>query len=286
MPRTAPSPRTVNHYAGSTVVKAAPTKVAVLSTGQADALLTLGVTPSDSTAARKTTAVPTYLSNAFPAQKSALNTMADLGSRTSPDIESIAKMKPDLILVNKAGKNSDELYKSLTKIAPTVVTQGTGTHWKEDFLLVADAVGKRQQAEKWLTDYQKDAADYGASVSNKPTISLLRRNDGTQRVFGVASFAGSVAQDAGLTRPSSQLFSKKVSQDISDENIDKADGGELFYGIQSGGKASDLTSLPLWPSLKAVSEKKAVEVDDDMFFLNAGPTAARGVLDALKKQIG
>ena len=52
--------------------------------------------------------------------------------------------KPDLILVNKAGKgDSAALYKSLSAIAPTVVTEGTGVNWKSDFLLLADALGKR-----------------------------------------------------------------------------------------------------------------------------------------------
>ena len=43
-------PRTVVHALGSTVIATAPTRVAVLSTGQVDAALTLGVVPAGSTA--------------------------------------------------------------------------------------------------------------------------------------------------------------------------------------------------------------------------------------------
>lgn len=47
-------------------------------------------------------------------------------------------------------------------------------------------------------------------------------------------------------------------------------------------KAATLTSAPLWPTLTAVAAKTAIPVDDDVFYLNTGPTAAREVLEALQ----
>lgn len=93
------------------------------------------------------TSSPPYLYDAFPEQKAKLDALIDIGYRTAPDIESIANAKLDLILVNKSGKDADALYASLTEIAPTVVTQGTGLYWKQDSLLLSDALGKRQEAQ-------------------------------------------------------------------------------------------------------------------------------------------
>ncbi|MFC3244846.1 ABC transporter substrate-binding protein [Gordonia humi] len=194
-------PRTVKHFKGETDVAAAPKRVVVISTGQADALLTLGVVPVGSTSGDGADLVPAYLYDAFPDRKAELGGVADVGSRFEPNLEAVANLKPDLILMNKAGKDSDKLYASLAAIAPTVVTQGTGLYWKQDLLLLADALGKRDQAQTWLDEYQGDAADFGKTVDGSPTVSFLRKNGDRLRVFGVASFSGSVAEDAGLARP-------------------------------------------------------------------------------------
>ncbi len=278
-------PRTVKHFQGETTLSAAPAKVAVISTGQADVLLTLGVVPAASTAGDGAAMIPPYLYEAFPDKKSQLDSVVNLGTRFEPDLESLANVKPDLILVNDAGKDSAALYQSLSAIGPTVVTQGTGLYWKQDFLLAADALGKTEQAQTWLDDYHGEAAAFGESLAEKPTVSLLRKNGDRMRVFGVASFGGSVAEDIGLSRPESQTFTDETSVDISGEQLDQADADWIFYGVQ-GGNDTEVTGLPLWQTLSAVSAEQAVSVDDDTFYLNTGPTAARGVLEQFTSSLG
>ncbi|MFE4454855.1 ABC transporter substrate-binding protein [Streptomyces sp. NPDC056796] len=278
-------PRTVAHFGGTTTLKAAPERVVVISTGQADALLTLGITPVGSTRGDGADLVPAYLTDAFPQKARQIAAVADVGSRFEPSLEAIANIKPDLILMNTAGKDAKGLYKSLSALAPTVATQGTGLYWKQDFLLLADAVGRTQQAQKFLDDFHSDAAALGEQLDKPVTASFLRMNGNRLRVFGVPSFTGSIAEDAGLRRPESQQFDE-TSEDISNEQLDRADGDWLFYGVQGGdAKTTALLKAPLWPTLQAVSAKTAVSVDDDVFYLNTGPTAARGVLAVLKKHI-
>jgi iron complex transport system substrate-binding protein len=278
-------PRTVVHFAGTTTIPAAPQRVAVISTGQADSLLTLGIVPVASTAADGAAVVPDYLTRAFPEDADALAAVAPLGDRVSPDIESVAAAAPDLILMNVTGKDAASLYASLSAIAPTVATQGTGLYWKQDLLLLADAVGRTEQAASWLDSYQSDAAAFGAGVADRPTVSFLRSSADRIRVFGVASFSGSVAEDAGLARPEAQDFTDATSRDISEEQIDLAEGDHVFAGVQ-GGDETALTGLPLWPTLQAVEDDAVTFVDDDVFYLNTGPTAARAVLEAMRSALG
>ena len=277
-------PRTVVHFQGSTEVKAAPTKVVIISTGQLDVALTLGTVPVGSTAGDGAGLVPDYLAKAFPQHADALGAMKNVGKRTAPSVEEVANLVPDLILMNNAGKDAATLYASLSAIAPTVATQGTGTYWKQDLLLVADALGKPDTAQKWLDAFHADAASAGAAIGGRPTVSLLRRNGDRTRIFGPVSFSGSVLADMGVARPSSQQFTEGVSQDISAEQLDQADADWLLYAVQ-GGKEEELTSMDLWPALKAVSNQHAVAVDDDPFFLNAGPTAARTVLTKVSETV-
>ena len=279
-------PRTVVHYQGETTINAAPTKVVVISTGQADAMLTLGMCPIGSTTASGAEGpVSQYLKDAYPDQVSAIEAITKVGSRNEPDIEAIGALKPDLILTNIAGKDdADTLHKNLTAISPTGVMRVTGPFWKTDFLLLADALGKREAAQSLLDTLKKEAAEAGSALSSAGTVSLLRKNSDKLRIFGPISFAGSVVADMGLQRPDTQQFTNGVSNELSSETLDQADGDWLFYGIQ-GGKDEELTGQALWGSLKAVSAGHAVKVDDDPFFLNAGPTAARVVRDQIVKAV-
>lgn len=279
-------PRTVVHYQGETTINAAPTKVVIISTGQADAMLSLGMCPIGSTTASGAEGpIPQYLKDAYPDQASAIEAITKVGSRTEPDIEAIGALKPDLILTNIAGKDdADTLYKNFSAIAPTVVMRGTGQFWKTDFLLLADALGKREAAQSLLDTLKKEAAEAGSALSSAGTVSLLRKNSDKLRIFGPISFAGSVVADMGLQCPDTQQFTNGVSNELSSETLDQADGDWLFYGIQ-GDKDEELTGQALWGSLKAVSAGHAVKVDDDPFFLNAGPTAARIVREQIVKAV-
>lgn len=278
-------PRTVVHFQGETPLDQEPKRVVVISTGQADAVLTLGVVPVGSTAGDGADLIPAYLYDAVPKAQDALDAVTSVGDRIAPDIETIANLEPDLILMNTAGKDAQSLHEALSAVAPTVATQGTGLYWKQDFLLLADALGKTEQAQRWLDTYQAEAKAFGETVTGSPTVSFLRRNGDRTRVFGVASFAGSVAEDAGLARPESQRFTDDTSVDISAEQLDQADGDWIFYGVQ-GGDDTEITSMPLWPTLGAVGADRAVSVDDDVFYLNVGPTAANEVLTVLESTLG
>ncbi|MEV6132452.1 iron-siderophore ABC transporter substrate-binding protein [Streptomyces violaceusniger] len=279
-------PRTVAHAQGSTPLKAEPKRIAAISTGQLDDLLTLGVVPVATTRADYAGLVPTYLRTAFPRQAKALGAMTDIGTRTSPNMEKLAAAKPDLILVNSTQGN---LYATLSAIAPTVVTKGRGVNWKKDLLTVADAVGKHERARTLLTRFEKDAADQGEKLGGEHTeLSMVRFNPDRVRMFGKKSFTGTIADDMGLGRPKSQRFDD-ISQDLSGERIPQMDGDWIFYSVQGRpGKTDAATYLsnPLWKKLGAVRAGHTVKVDDDPWYLNAGPTAARVVLRDITEHIG
>lgn len=272
-------PRSVKHFQGETTIDAAPTKVVIIATGQLDAALTLGVVPIGAASGDGAGTVPDYLVKAFPEHAEGLEAIADIGTRAQPNTEAIGNLAPDLILMNISGKDAESLYTALSKIAPTVATQGTGQYWKQDFLLLADALGKPETARTLLEAYHTDAAAAGQRLPSA-TVSLLRKNGDRTRIFGSVSFAGSVLADMGAARPDTQVFTDDTSVDISEEQLDQADADWILYGVQ-GGDAGELTSMPLWRTLGAVAAEQAVQVEDDPFYLNAGPTAARFVMDTV-----
>ena len=276
-------PRVVNHLRGSTTITAAPTRVVVIAPGLLDAVLTLGTVPVGAAADGAET-VPEYLASAFDAQADQLGAVTNLAGTIRPSLQAVTDLRPDLVLMSADAQDANSLYREMSEVAATVAVQGTDRSWKQDLLLVADALGKPDTAQKWLDTFHADAASAGAAIGGRPTVSLLRRNGDRTRVFGPVSFSGSVLADMGVARPSSQQFTEGVSQDISAEQLDQADADWLLYAVQ-GGKEEELTSMDLWPALKAVSNQHAVAVDDDPFFLNAGPTAARTVLTKVSETV-
>lgn len=280
-------PRTITHFGGVTSIPAAPLRVVVIATGQTDAVLTLGIVPVGAAYGDDADLVPRYVRDAFPQHAAQLAAVAPVGSRQSPNLEAIAALRPDLVLANAAA--SQDAYPALSAIAPTVLVQGTGVNWKQDFLLLADALGREGAAQAFLDGFAADAARLGDSAGEQ-TVSFVRVTAERTRIFGVASFTGFIAWDAGLRRPESQRFAK-TSQDLSPEELRLADGDRIFYSVQGATTAaqaaeSAVVANPLWSTLPAVRDGRAVLVDDDPWYLNAGPTAAMLVLAGLEEALG
>lgn len=150
--------------------------------------------------------------------------------------------------------------------------------WKQDYLLLADAVGKREAAQRYLDAFHTDAAALGAALATKPTISLTSIAPDRVRIFGISSFAGSIVADTGLPRPAGQRFDD-TSADLSLETIDRANGEWIFVGVQ--GDNPSITGSAIWKALPAVASGQVPRVDYDVWYLNAGPAAASIVLSDL-----
>ena len=273
-------PRTVVHYVGKTTIAHRPLRVAVLSTGQNDGVLTLGLVPVGTTRDDQGNLYAPYLLDGFADRLTEMRHTADLGVRSAPDLEVLATLRPDLILVNKA-MLTPQMQALYQRIAPTVVTRGNGVNWKIDFLLLADALGRTDLARAWLARYHADAAALAGRWPKEtaPSVSFVQANAMRNRIMGVRSFAGSIAEDLGLQRPPSQRFAGN-SQDISAELLDQADADWIFYAARDK-SLSGLTGSPLWPRLRGAAQGHSVRVGLDPFYLNAGPLAARTVLDTL-----
>lgn len=273
-------PRTVIDEVGEVVIESEPQRIVVVQTGQLDSVLTLGLVPVGAARGLGTDINGDYHLRVFPEFADAIRTIADVGSRQEPDIEAIAQLQPDIIFLNAAAL-VQETYDALRQIAPVVVTKGTGVNWKVDFLLIAHALGRAGQAQAILDAYHADAEAYAArwADAEAPTVSFVHSNGTRTRIMGISSFAGSIAEDLGLDRPESQAF-YETSQDISPELLDLADADWIFYSGQGDGVAL-IEQAPLWPTLEGVAADHAILVEYEPFYFNAGPAAARIVLDTL-----
>ncbi|MGP3918892.1 ABC transporter substrate-binding protein [Nonomuraea sp. 10N515B] len=273
--------RTVKHAMGETKVPMTPQRVVVLDTDKLDTMVTLGLAPVGAAQAQENQKWPAYLGSALSATKA-------VGTLQAPNIEAIIALKPDLILGSKFRQAA--FYDKLSKIAPTVFTEKVGVTWKENFLLDAEALGKKDQATQSLSAYETRAKEVGAKFS-KLEVGIVRFMPTEIRVYGPESFSGIVVGDAGIPRPAAQQLADQQDKrfgKLSQENIAKAEADAIFYsayGEAAAKSQATVTGGPLWKNLEAVKSGNAHNVDDEIWMLGIGVTAAGKILDDLDKYL-
>lgn len=146
-------PATVQHKYGTTEVPAAPQRVVSLGYTDQDALLALGVVPvaiREFTGEQPSATWPWARDKLGGAQPQVL-------PLAGPSLESIAALRPDLIVGISAGLTQAQ-YDDYTRIAPTIAAPAGfadyGVPWQDATTLTGQAVGKTAEAEKLVTDLE------------------------------------------------------------------------------------------------------------------------------------
>lgn len=271
-------PRTITHAAGTTEIKQRPQRIVVLESGELDAVVSLGLTPVGMTTTKGENPIPSYLADKVKDVKT-------VGTINEVNVEAIAALQPDLILGNQL--RADKLYPQLSEIAPTVFSIRPGFPWKENFLLVGEALGMEKEAEAKLNEYSESVSELGKSVPEGTTVSTVRFMPGKLRLYGRKSLIGVILQDAGLARPAEQDVDD-LAVEISPETIDKAAGSVIFYSSYGSPDATGETAVvnsASWKALPAVSGGNAKRVNDDVWFLGLGPTGAMQIVKDLEQQL-
>ncbi|MFF2846998.1 ABC transporter substrate-binding protein [Streptomyces sp. NPDC058001] len=275
---------TVKTAMGDVKVKDAPKRVVVLDTAELDSAITLGVKPVGATQATAGAGFLDYL------PESSVKGIKSVGEIANPNLETIAGLKPDLILSSKV--RDEKRYAQLSAIAPTVLTETTGYPWKENFQTHADALGRTAEADKVVADYDKRVADVTEALGGKEKaaateVNVVRFIEGADiRIYGKKNYIATILADVGLGRPAiTDKATDGFSYDVSPEKIDLADADVIFtstYGDPAKAKATDTMKSGLWKNLKATKSNQVHQVDDELWIQGIGYTAAAKIMDEMR----
>ncbi len=270
--------RTVAHAKGETAVPVAPQRIVTLDSPLLDAAIFLGLTPVGAVRTSVDTGLPDYLSD----QTEGVEIVGEIAS---PNFEAIAALNPDLILSTTL--RDDAVFDKLSAIAPTVFAAGPGTAWREDFLLVGDALNRADQARVALADFDDRAEDLGESLDLAgASAAIMRFLPDETRAYGPDSFSGSVLRAVGLTAPELDYDDFAIAY-LSAEEISRADADILF--ATTYGEADETTRgtvTPLWGRLRAVQNGCQFDVEDDTWMVGIGLIGAQAILDDLERVLG
>lgn len=268
--------RDVTDSMGTVTVPDAPKRIVVLTNEGTEALLALGVTPVG--AANSWNGDPwwDHISDAMDGAE-------PVGKESAVNLELIAALEPDLILANK--QRHEEIYPQLTAIAPTVVSKELRGDWKINFRLYAEALGKEQEADAAIADYDASVADLREKLGDhlNEEVSVIRFVPGQIRIYQLDSFSGVLLKDIGFHRPANQNVEEFAIR-TGKESIPDMDGDRIFYFTYDTGDGKG-TSLeeevladPLWQSLSAVKAGKVHQVSDAIWNTAGGILAAKLML--------
>lgn len=284
-------PKTIEHAMGSTTIDKKPLRVATLDASYTDAALALGADVVAYTTYRAgDESFPSYLGDVSAQTKEAIN----VGSLAEPSLDKVLEAKPDLIVSAKV--RHEALYGQLSKIAPTLFSESTGPTWKQNIVMLGDALGKKEEAEKLIADYQARAKKVGAEIlAKKPGLSysyVRFAGEDTARLYSSKSFLGEIMKDAGIPRPAGQPDStEKILVELGQEKITQAEAGLIITsafgqdteeGAKSRAQMKQFMSNPLWKKLKGQS----LEADDRVFASSVSLQGAHGVLTKLAETFG
>lgn len=276
--------KTIVHDFGTTELKKAPKRIVILDNLYGEILDPLDITPVGATTGQ---ADSQEFSTLFKKQYKDAKVVS-VGWQGNPDLDKIAELKPDLILMT--GEQED-LYEELSEIAPTVGYQiNTDENWDyhETSLKVAEIFDKRDEMKKDLDRLDAREAVFAENVKAKfgdQKLMYLRVTDNDVRYYAYGHF-GYLYDTYHFNRAETfnpddmfQVIDPDKLKDINpDLLIVQADSQELLD--------NKLKNSPVWTSLKAVQNNKVIYADYSTYMLGFGIVSQEAIMKQISDEWG
>lgn len=276
--------KTIVHDFGTTELKKVPKRIVILDNLYGEILDPLHITPVGATTGQ---ADSQEFSTLFKKQYKDAKVVS-IGWQGNPDLDKIAELKPDLILMT--GEQED-LYDELSEIAPTVGYQiNTDENWDyhETSLKVAEIFDKRDEMKKDLDRVDAREAVFAENVKAKfgdQKLMYLRVTDNDIRYYAYGHF-GYLYDTYHFNRAETfnpddmfQVIDPDKLKDINpDLLIVQADSQELLD--------NKLKNTPVWTSLKAVQNNKVIYADYSTYMLGFGIVSQEAIMKQISDEWG
>lgn len=269
--------RIVSHYMGETEIPSEPKRI--VTTQYLGELLALGVKP---------VGAPEYhLDDTF--LKAHTQGIENIGSQI--DLEAVLSLDPDLII----GSNFDEkIYEELSKIAPTVLISWMDYDVRGHLEVVADVVGKQEEAKKWLEEFDQKSSEGEAKVKAKisdETVAIYRISQWGFQAYGPRNIGYVFYNALNINAP--ELIEQEMannpkyhSTEISLEVLNDYAADHIFLAVDGDEQAKkafkEISESSIWSNLPAVKNGNLYFIDKDTW-LPYDPMSIAGQLDEAVK---
>ena len=179
------------------------------------------------------------------------------------DLESIAKQKPDLIVVDASDKNIDAI-----------------DYGKNDYLEILNRFGqifgKEKEADQWIADWKSKTADIGKQLKEKlgqnVTFTVVGLYEKEIYLFGNNWGRGGEVIYKSLGFDASQKVKDEVFPSgylqVSQETVSEHIGDYVLVAAEDDKTGSALYESDVWKSIPAVQQNHILKVDANAFYFN------------------
>jgi iron complex transport system substrate-binding protein len=204
---------------------------------------------------------------------------------TRLDLAAVEAADPDVIL--GSAERQGRLYRGLSKIAPTVLSEGGGAAWELKVRFHGEALGRTNDAERLLIDWDRRVAALREKLgdgSEDTRVSVMLVTADGILMAGAESFPGKVLSDLGLGRPASQDGVREF-ETVAPDQVPALGGDVILLSVAPGAEERLLLlqENQLWNRLPAVRNGAVERVDAGTWWSGGGILAARAALEDIER---
>lgn len=227
----------------------------------------------------------------------------DVGYRAEPSVDAIMALDPDLVVLEAEG--GDALIRQMEKAGvPVLVTAGSDAsrnldRMRDDFTMIADALGKRDEAEKILADLDEDFEDTreGIAEAGNDGASFamadgwMEGSNVNVRMFGEGALFSDVAEEVGLRNAWQGKVDKVWGLGTTDvEGLSPLKKQEDLTFLYSSSEQPDvfaegLAKNAIWTSMPFVEQGHLHKLEPGTWTFG-GPASIESYLDQLDEIFG
>lgn len=276
--------REITHAMGVTKIDGTPTKIVTLYQGATDVAVAMGVKPVGVVESWMEQPIYNYL-------KKDLDGVAIVGLETQPNLEEIAKLKPDLIIASKV--RHEEVYEQLSQIAPTIVHE-TVFDFKGTAEMMGEAMNKEDKVAELIGNWDSRVADFQTKIKDKLGdkwpfhVAVLNFRADHARIY-VTGYAGSILNELGFKGPKNLTDDSLEIVKLTDKESITQMNADVIYTFMEDDEAvkktyKEWTDHPLWKELDAVKANQVFQVGEINWNYAGGILSANLMLDDIYKK--
>ncbi|NET07717.1 MAG: iron-siderophore ABC transporter substrate-binding protein [Symploca sp. SIO2B6] len=283
----------VKHYFGKTEICGQPQRLVALDPHALDLMLSLDIQPVGYAETRylaeKNFGQPIRQIKYF-SDRLTVNPI-NIGTRQSPSLETIIKLKPDLIV----GQLRDpSLYANLSKIAPTLfpLKNFNDYHWQEKLITLGQITNLSQNAQRIVTQHNQKIAQVKVKLNritrNSKVLLLGMSAPESIKIVTDKHFAGALLENIGFKLVIPQQPEPNLTLiNISLEGLPQLDADTIIVMANSYSSVAQVKREwaldPILRSLNASKTGHVYFVDGQLWGRIRGPLATELIIDQVGK---
>lgn len=287
--------RTFKHQLGETEVTGVPKRVVALEWTYAEHVMALGIEPvgvADIETMNKWVHLPGHTLS---------SSIADVGLRWEPNLETIAQLEPDLIIGD--ADNNGAIYGDLSSIAPTLLFNayplehenvGGFERMSEEFMAIADVLGRQEQGAAVLERMNQKISEgretvQASGAAGRPFALLMGGTwEGSTwlRIYTHNGQASEIIEMMGMENAWPVQYGQWGYSDAGLEDLTTVQHANFFYIALEEDNPFETTyrGNPVWENLAAVKAGRVYSIGGDTWTYG-GPISTELIVEKVAAAI-